>query len=469
MRAGCFAEDRVIDLLNRRFVPFFYNRSGMGEGADKAAKKFAQGKTKNPYAFLAAFSADGTLLGETELYADKDAVFAWLQTLLVDHPEFAKPTVAEQKVLGKNDAPLERAQLFEELGNYEQARKSYLEATDRDDERTDERMTQVVHATLGLLRLSRHSKDWETHECWEEALRILAEVDDPSPHRFGADAEQGYRLVAQGKYGKARALLQAALPDALSSNRLAEMHFLAGKACWLLGDRDWAKFHWCWIVEHLPEDRLQRRAYICAAAEGMPYTNNELDGFKAEVGNIGTDSIVQEFARSHAIYRSLLPHFNNGVLDAELKPGERPAPSSTEGVSSARPRPNRLPQALLEERESQQNSPQNEIDENAKSASPTSPLLLVAKLRDGNAHVQANNKIVDQLEAIGAPALDALRIAVEDREFPGRGYAAWAISQVLKTNKLDNPVAREALVKASTDADPYVSCLADSGLGTLAR
>ena len=59
MRAGCFAEPRVIRLLNRRFVSFYYNPGGPGLGKDPAAAAFTRGKTKNTYAFYAAFDASG--------------------------------------------------------------------------------------------------------------------------------------------------------------------------------------------------------------------------------------------------------------------------------------------------------------------------------------------------------------------------------------------------------------------------
>ena len=71
MRAGAFAETRVIDLVNRRFVPFFYNVSADEPGASEPATAFVGTKTDNPHAFLAAFTPEGEYLGETAVYADK--------------------------------------------------------------------------------------------------------------------------------------------------------------------------------------------------------------------------------------------------------------------------------------------------------------------------------------------------------------------------------------------------------------
>jgi len=96
MRAGCFAENRVIELLNRRFVPYFFNRGGPGKGHDDAAQKFTVGKTRNKFAYFAAFKPDGTYSDEAHIYADKDTVFDWLRGLLADHSEYAKATDEEE-------------------------------------------------------------------------------------------------------------------------------------------------------------------------------------------------------------------------------------------------------------------------------------------------------------------------------------------------------------------------------------
>jgi len=95
-----------------------------------------------------------------------------------------------------------------------------------------------------------------------------------------------------------------------------------------------------------------------------------------------------------------------------------------------------------------------------------SPRLLVSKLREGNPHVRANNRVVDQLEQIGEPAVAALMAAIEDRAFPRRGYAAWALTQVLKVNALAHEQAMKVLEKARRDSDGYVATLTRSGLST---
>ena len=455
MRAGGFAEDRVIDLINRRFVPFFYNRSGHGEGDDAKASAFVTGKTENPYAFFAAFDENGNTLGETDLYADKNAIFDWLRDLLVKHPERAWHTEAEQATLERaNDAPtdcearLAAAKLHEELGDYADATRNYEFVIDHGEP------SDAARARVALLRITRYARDWDRHAKHEAALRELAAAHALAEHLHDADAERGHRLVAQKDFAAARSLLQPASRRASASQRLAEIHFAAGLACWFLDDREWAKLHWCWIVENLPEDRLERRAYIAAAAEAMPYVNPELDGYKAPVGNIGTHSIVTGYARAKRIHDDLLEHY-----EAERYTAGRQRDGGLRGLVDVQPKDAGGDATSPTEEEPQEAEPPAEHG---------SPTLLVASLRDGNEHVPANNKAVDGLRAIGSTAVPSLLAAIDDRAFPGRGYAAWGLALVLKDMQEPDAAALARLRKvARDDEDAYVRLLANSGLSRL--
>lgn len=419
MRAGCFAEDRVIELTNRRFVPFYFNRGGPGAGHDPAALEFVNGQTKNQYAYLAAFRPTGEILGETTVYADKEEVIEWLRELLRQHPEYAQPTAEEAAAMAATEAAPEQylrsARLAEEVGDDAEAAKRYGALAEASAAGI------AVPARLGLLRITRHGKQWDAHEQHEAALRA---IPDAGPALVDADVERGYRLVAKQDYLAARTLLQPLTKRASSSRRHAEAHFLAGKACWFLGDRDWAKLHWGWIQEHLAEDRLAMRARIASAAEGMPYPNPELDSFKGDVGNIGTQHIVAAVKEAMAVYRAMLPLYEAGDFTAQRAADEDPVATS-------------------------------------------SPTLLVARLRDGNEHRVANNRVVERLEGIGAGALGPLRAAVEDAAFPGRGYAAWALACVLHRTGARDEATLAVLRAACRDADDYVATLATSGMKRL--
>ncbi|MCU0866391.1 MAG: hypothetical protein MUC36_21620 [Planctomycetes bacterium] len=421
----------MIQLIDRRFVAFFFNRSGVGEGFDRAASDFVGKQTKNPYAYFAAFTPDGKIVGESDLYADKEAVMAWLVQLLADHPKYAGASANETAVLAQGG--LAAARLSEELAHYDDAVRRYdalLAGTDA---------AAQAAALSGLLRIARYRGDWAAHEAAEQRLRAGAAGD--MARLVDADVEQGYRLLAQKEWARARVLLQPLTRRANPSSRLAEAHFAAGRACWFAEDPDWALFHWCWIVDHMPEDRLYMRARIAAAAFGMPYPNSELGDWKPEVGNIGTQHIVAAVDRAIQTYRSLLPAFERGDFTAR-KPAVAVAPLD-DVPDTAR------------------------SDEPADVGAMRSPMLLVARLRDGNEHVPANNLVVRRLEQLGRPAIAPLITAIADEHFPGRGYAAWALSQVLKANGFDDAAALAALQQARRDRNSYVATLARSGLSTL--
>lgn len=313
------------------------------------------------------------------------------------------------------------ARLLMELGRYEEA----LSAC---DELLDAGAGDLAAVHSDRLKIARYLDDWKRHEEFEDSLRSYAETSSTRPSTIPAvlAVERGRRALAREDFETARVILQSAAAEFAESPRGSEAHFYAGVACWMSGDRDWAKFHFMWVVENLPDDRLYMRARIAAAAEAMPYKNPELGGFRADVGSIGTRQIVEGVQAAREVYERLAPIFADGEF--------REAPDDVVG--------------------------------HVASASPT---LLVAELRDGNEYRVANNRVVDQLEAIGARSISPLVSAIRDENYPGRGYAAWALSQVLKASGLDDERALQVLREASQDEDPYVSALARSGLGNLRK
>ncbi len=282
MRAGAFCDIRVIDLLNRRFVSYYFNRSGLGQGGNPDAATFTRGKTKNQYAYYAAFKPDGTYLGETPLYGTKEEVFSFLLRLLKENPNLAKPTERESATRkNAKTEPVLCARLEEELGRYDRAEQLYASVD-----------SPVAH--LGRVRIARYRRDWVQHATLDVKLATPAD----------RAMERAYRYLAKKKFAEAQSLLRKALQKGPASKRTAEMHFYCGVACWFLDQRDWAKFHWCWVQKNLSEDRMYMRCRIASAAEGMPYRNPELGGFKAG-GRIGTQEIVAEVDRSMKVYRAL--------------------------------------------------------------------------------------------------------------------------------------------------------------------
>lgn len=290
----------MINLLNRRFVSFYYNTGGPGLGKDRDAAAFLKGKTRNTYAFYASFSAAGEPLGITDIYASKDNTFDFLMALLRQNPEFDRNTPDEDAILERARkepanmvAQLEAARLLEELGRYRDAIVHYRRIVDG----TAPALV-TADAFRGLLRIARHNRRWAELELLAKAAESR---DADGKMALAADLamERGFRLKDERKFAEMRKLLETAIERDGRSPRLSELHFYAGVACYFLEDVDNASYHWCWVVENLPDDRLVRRCFTAAAHKGMPYENPELDNYSAPLrgGNIDVINSAYEEAR----------------------------------------------------------------------------------------------------------------------------------------------------------------------------
>lgn len=309
MRAGCFAEPRVIELLNRRFVSFFYNTDAGPpqpnyKGKDPQAKAFLKGKTQNQYAFYAAFTGKGESVGVTDVYASKDVVFDFLVALLKENPDCDRFTPEEEALLARAQAEPDNYQaqinagkLMEELGRYDQA-KPYLQrvlAHAKDP-------LHLAAAYRGLLRIARYERNWKQLE----ELCQSAEKHT-QPLLLGADlaVERSYHLKAEKRYDDMRQLLERAIKQHPKTKRLSELHFQAGVACFFQDEKPWAYYHWCWVAENLPDDHLARRCYLAAAHEGMPYKNPELDNYAAPLHGGRTEVIQAAYNHAREVYKEL--------------------------------------------------------------------------------------------------------------------------------------------------------------------
>lgn len=346
MRAGAFTDLRVIRLINRRFVPFYFNTGGPGLGHDRAANRFVDRlstphekhanlnvisdptkKTSNTIAYFAAFSTEGEgqVIGvgsgwrnEKEsrdlesLYPGKEEVFQFLVELLDAYPEYNRFTGAETAIIQQAEsnpddpsAQFDAGYLYEELGQYQKAlgfyakAKSLHEAARKSD--TDKYPTNAIAEVFkAQMRIARYQKDWESLGKTIKAVKTygLHKTTD-----IGADlaAELGYQLLADKDYKAVKNTLESAIEDFPNSTRIGELHYYSGVADFFLQDKPSAYYHWCWIVENTPESHLSRRAYISAAHEDFPYPNFELGGFRTNQ-SIGTHSIVAAYSKAKRHY-----------------------------------------------------------------------------------------------------------------------------------------------------------------------
>jgi len=279
LRGGPLAEKRVIELVNARFVPFYFNVGrGTGYDADAAAfiatvdKRFGGRMVPTPPVWV--FSPDGeTLLGTLDNYLPKDRFFAELRKILAKHPRFDGPNDAQKTLRAaaaeSAESSLAVARLDETIGHYADARKRYGTLTKTDGE--------VGHrAWLGLARIARYEGDTKAAET---ALAALREAK-----AFPADVavETAHAMLASRAWADAGGELKAAIRAWPTSPRLGEMYFYAGVAAFRAGARDWANFFWCWVMENIPEDYNYMRCYLAATADAMIYPNPELGGYRGK-------------------------------------------------------------------------------------------------------------------------------------------------------------------------------------------
>jgi tetratricopeptide (TPR) repeat protein len=308
MRAGCFAEPRVINLINRRFVPFFFNTSGLGQGEDHAAAVFVKGKLENQAAYLSAFEPDqpGTHLGSSALYASKDETFDFLIGLLAAHPELAKYSKEEERVLAAAEAHpnqphslLAAAALHEELGQYERA-TTFATIAKHSPSISPEQRSQCFRLLVSIARYQLQ---------WERVANLCSDASDEGLPDLELDIaiELGYRALATSQYTEASKLLEAAIATAPTlSRRTGELRFYAGVANFFLKNEQQAEYHWCWVNEHAPDDVMARRCYIAAARKAMPYSNPELGGFSAKDLPGGSVRLIKEaYAEARANFLRL--------------------------------------------------------------------------------------------------------------------------------------------------------------------
>jgi len=442
MRGGPFSETRVIELLNRRFVPFYFNTGGPGEGRDAAAHDFVTGKVPNRWAYFAAFAPDGRILAQTGIYDGTDEVFAWLRALLRRHPEFDRPAAAEAELRKQAGAELaapealEVARTCEQLTWYAEGRRAYERVLAVGDG------AQRADAHRGLLRIARADGDWPAHAT---ALATASASAEAAALATDLAIERGLRLLAEKRFATARVELESAIAGAKNSPRLAELHYEAGRACWFAADRadnrDWAKAHWCWILEQRPDDRMAMRARLAAGAEVFPYPNAELGNFKPKTGPVGPDALDGGVRAAQRVYRRLRERVVANAFD----------------LDAAKAAAAKEPEVAL-----------------ARTAAPAidpldTPDSLVARLADADA--DSRGKLIDQIAACGEAAAQPLVVAVGNPDFRGRLAAVVATGRLFAAHpEIGNEPRgwfRSALSQLARERDAELAAAAKDAAATI--
>jgi tetratricopeptide (TPR) repeat protein len=332
-RGGALAERRVIDLINRRFVPFFYNvgKGGCGYDADAASfiheftSEFEGNAVAPPPIFLA--SPEHKLLGQLDNFVHQDEFFTGLLKVLRENPDFNKPTDAERAALEAGESETATvaqrqlaARIQEELGEYKAARKLYAAVA----EATDIATQDSVSAALALARIERYSKNWKLAETRLDLLDKNWSDAKSRPTTLNSELamERAYSLLAAKSYDAARKLLVDAIKASPSHDRVPEMHYYAGLASYKLKRKEWASFHWGWVMVNTPDDRHYMRAYSAATNEASPFPNPDLDEGIFKSGGITQDSADAARAIVVAEYERLKDTFTKEDYWS-VKPGSK--------------------------------------------------------------------------------------------------------------------------------------------------
>jgi tetratricopeptide (TPR) repeat protein len=238
LRSGPFSDERIIGLLNSRFVPFYFDLGKGSPAGDDAGKAFVVavkeelGGMSVPTPPVLLMTPEGELLAEVSNYASEEEVLGALRKVLEDHPEFAHSAAGEQEL-----PRLERARIAHWLGDDEAARA--LLSRDRSQ-----------GESLFLAQIARRAGEFE------KAVAALVELDRESR---AADLALEHALIAwrQGQYADMLEALEAYPPEGA---RAAEAQYHTGLAQFHLGDPKTARSTWSALVDRFGENRWSYRA-----------------------------------------------------------------------------------------------------------------------------------------------------------------------------------------------------------------
>jgi len=252
LRAGPFSDERVIRLANRRFISFYFDLSNRGHAGDPDARKFVVavqprlGGRSVPTPPVLFMSPQGKLLGQVSNYASSDQVLAAMLKVLAQHPEFNKPSKAEQEV----ETALERAEIQLDLQQRAAARKILAGSKDA-----------ASRYLLG--RIARFEQQWKLMESHFKRLRTPELADD-------IRMERAYRLWQQKRYAE----LNKALTDfPKQSNRYSESRYYLGLSLFLQKKPKEARVIWQSTIKACAQDRWIYRAdwaYTNSLSSGRP-------------------------------------------------------------------------------------------------------------------------------------------------------------------------------------------------------
>ncbi len=273
LRGGAFCDDVVINLVNRRFVPNYYDLAPPGnnfgdawaydEDAVKAIGKFKVRRggsqdndgrvVADDYPTAVFVTPDGKKLDADIKGIMPPAVLVEkLRKVMSDHADWFKPVPDAAD-------PKEAARLAWELADWDRALK-HIEAAGKDPEMT------YLRARVLTCR-GEH----------EKALEVAKAPPEDSPWWDDVETARGRALLNLERYDDALKAYEGVLEKAPKGNRVGEALYYAGLCHWGSGRKAEAKKLWRRHRAELPHDRLARRSAISLGLpEAEAFMNQEL-------------------------------------------------------------------------------------------------------------------------------------------------------------------------------------------------
>lgn len=264
LRAGPFSEDSVISLVNRRFIPFFFDIGKDSFAGDDDARDFLiklkpeYGKSSVPTPPCFVFTPDGKLLTEIDNYTDAHKFLDILKKVLEKNSEYNKLDSTESKLVEKANKEgaftdlLEAGKLYAELSEYGKAEDYYRSAIEKGK---DKKWLALFH--LGRL--------FSKMENWKEMIKCFSITGKMEPRELAQfkddmELEMIYEDLCKKDFKAAKAALVHVMKRYPDSDRLGEMKYNLALAHYKLGEKEEAKKIWKDLKKNVNRDRWVRRA-----------------------------------------------------------------------------------------------------------------------------------------------------------------------------------------------------------------
>lgn len=317
VRAGPYTDRRTIDLLNARFVNFYYDIGAGSPGHDSDAAAYV--KSLDPRYELNPNMVDGSQAAIMIVSPNDEKLAGYgndvrtatfrqgLIDVLREHPEFNELTEDEQAIVDSASempddvgAQLALAQLRERLSDLEAAQVAYTRVIELAADLAIE-----AEATLSAARIARYQG---SRAVAQELLAKVDVLDAKLELGLGGAAamERAHDLIKRRKFDDAIAILEPAIEANPESTVIAELHYWAGVASYDAGKKDWANYHWWWVIENRAEDRHYIAAWMSASIASFPFPHPHLTRQERTGGAITHDSADRARRAARKDYERIL-------------------------------------------------------------------------------------------------------------------------------------------------------------------